>query len=147
MKILLISLISSFLYSAVCYASQPYYYSFNKVLLTEGGITIKVSTKSEGALLESFSINTPNGTIKLIKATLEQVMNPKLDTIKMALMPYELKQGLKYFHEVSMTFYGEKICKSDDDSLNGARAPKSKIVIVFWGEKHEIRFEHELCNA
>ncbi|MGX5172439.1 hypothetical protein ACUR5C_00260 [Aliikangiella sp. IMCC44653] len=147
MKKIQISLIVLFLWSVISNASQPHYYSFNKVLLTEGEISIKASTKSKGELLEAFSINTSDGVINLDAETIKQVLNPKLNSIEMALMPYELEQGVRYFHEVSMKFYGEKICKPDADSLSGNWAPESKMVVVFWGTEHKVRFEIGRCNA
>ena len=86
LKILLILILLS---STISNASQPSYYSFNKVTLTEGEITIEASTKSGGKLLEAFSINNSEGGIELDAETIKQVLNPKLNTIEMALMPYD----------------------------------------------------------
>jgi len=147
MKKLHISLIFLLLWSQTSSASQPHYYSFNKVHLTEGDISIKASTKSGGEFLDAFSIYTPNGVINLGAETIEQVLNPKLSTIEMALIPYDSEQGVRYFYQVSMKFYGEKICKPDADSLSENWAPESKIVVTFWGVEYKVKIVGGRCNA
>ncbi|WP_144394639.1 hypothetical protein [Pleionea sediminis] len=128
-------------------ASQPHYYSFDKVLLSEGEITIEAKTKDHGKKLELLSINTPDGKITLNVETTEKILNPKLNTIGMALMPYELEDGVRYLNEISMSFYGDRICKSDTNSLSGNWAPESKLIIVFWDLEHTIRIESGKCDA
>lgn len=145
MKYRIIIILFSFFGSVAINASQPHYYSFDKVHLTEGEITIEASTKSEGKLLETFAINTVDGIINLDISTLKKVQNPRLSTIKMSLMPYELEEGVRYFNEVSMTFYGDKICEPDANSLSGKWAPENRLVIVFWGVENSVRIETGQC--
>jgi hypothetical protein len=145
-KLIFAGLIFILSWSCASEASQPHYYSFNKVLLVEGEITIEASTKHNGELLDVFRIDTPDGEISLNSRTLAQILNPKLNSIEMALMPYESAQGIQYFNEVSMTFRGKRICSTDIESPDDSWAPESKIVIIFSGVEHKVRFDNGQCN-
>ena len=91
-------------------------------------------------------MQTANGKIKLSADTINRITNPKLDTIQLALIPFDLDEGTRYFYQISMKFFGEEICSEETGSFKQSWAPQSEVFIVFWDNEYKVRFEEGSCT-
>jgi hypothetical protein len=135
------------LFCATVQAAEPHYYSVTKADIDYGEYSIHAGVQKNTGRLDYFRIITPAGEIELNREIMNQVSAPNLSTINLVFMPYLVEGEYIYFHEVGVSFYGERSCRKKQGDEIIEWAAKRELKIIFQGLNYTTRIDVEVCET
>jgi len=129
--------------SPIAVASAPVYYTFDRVDVSERDVTIQAELTETKESLKYFRVIKNDFKFVLSDKYIKIIRNPKLSSISYGLVPYGVEEGGAYLEEISLSFFGDSRCDTDEFKW----APEDKIVITMWGNETNVIMVYGECEA
>jgi hypothetical protein len=131
------------LYSMLSEASSIHHYTFDRIDFSDADVNISAELIDTKDRLKYFRISTPYLKFELSDELKKKILNPKLNSISYALVPYDVENGGMYLRTVYLSFFGDERCVLDETKW----APEDKLVIVFRGKDAKASIKLGNCGA